>query len=278
MNTKTSSRRSPLAFFLLVFALSIPFWVVAAMVRQRLPLPMNLPVSSLSVFCPLIAALILVRKEDGPGGAKRLLRRVFDYRRIKRKIWYLPIILGMPLIMVVSYGVMRLMGLPLPAQSRVPLLAIPVLFVVYFAAAAGEETGWMGYAVDPLLDRWSALKTSLVLGSGWAVWHVTLYVQAHHDLAWIAWQSFSLVAVRLLIVWLYNNTGKAVLAAILFHDMMNVSQGLFPNSSSHYDPAVTAPVIVIAAVIVTFLWGAKTLARYRYATAALPGRLEEASK
>jgi membrane protease YdiL (CAAX protease family) len=184
----------------------------------------------------------------------------------------------MPVIMVVSYGVMRLMGLPLPAQPRVPLLAAPVLFVVYFVAAAGEETGWMGYAVDPMQDRWSALKTSLVLGSGWAVWHVTLYAQAHHDLAWIAWQSFSLVAVRLLIVWLYNNTGKAVLAAIVFHDMMNVSQGLFPNSASHYDPAVTAPIIVIAAVIVTFLWGAKTLARYRYTTAALPGRFEEASK
>jgi uncharacterized protein len=278
MNTNVSSRRSPLAFFLLVFALSIPFWVAAAMVRQTLPLPMNLPVSSLSVFCPLIAALILVRREDGPSGARRLLRRVFDYKRIKRKIWYLPTILGMPLIMVVSYGVMRLMGLPLPAQPRVPLLAIPVLFVVYFVAAAGEETGWMGYAVDPLLDRWSALKTSLVLGSGWAVWHVTLFAQAHHDLAWIAWQSFSLVAVRLLIVWLYNNTGKAVLAAILFHDMMNVSQGLFPNSSSHYDPAVTAPIIVTAAVIVTFLWGAKTLARYRFTAVAMPGRLEEASK
>jgi hypothetical protein len=138
MNTNVSSRRSPLAFFLLVLALSIPFWVVAATVRQRLPLPMNLPVSSLSVFCPLIAALILVRREDGPG-VKRLLRTLFDYRRIKRKIWYLPIIFGMPLIMVVSYGVMRLMGLPLPAQPRIPLLAAPVLFVVYFVAAAGER-------------------------------------------------------------------------------------------------------------------------------------------
>jgi CAAX protease family protein len=278
MNTNTPSRKSPLAFFLLVFALSIPFWVAAAMVRQTLPLPMNLPVSSLSVFCPLIAALILVRREDGPGGIKKLLRKVLDYRRIKRKIWYLPIIFGMPLIMVVSYAVMRLIGLPLPAQPRIPLLAVPVLFVVYFAAAAGEEAGWMGYAVDPMQEHWSALKTSLVLGSGWAVWHVTLFAQAHHDLAWIAWQSLSLVAVRLLIVWLYNNTGKAVLAAILFHDMMNVSQGLFPNSASHYDPAVTAPVIVIAAVIVTFLWGAKTLARYRYTAVALPGRFGEASK
>jgi membrane protease YdiL (CAAX protease family) len=278
MNTNTSSRKPPLAFFLLVLALSVPFWVVAAMVRQRLPLPMNLPLSSLSVFCPLIAALILVRREDGPGGIRRLLRRVFDYRRIKRKIWYLPIIFGMPLIMVVSYGVMRLMGLPLPAQPRIPLLAAPVLFVVYFAAAAGEEAGWTGYAVEPMQDRWSALKTSLVLGSGWAIWHVTLYAQAHHDLAWIAWQTSSLVAVRLLIVWLYNNTGKAVLTAILFHDMMNVSQGLFPNSASHYDPAVTAPIIMIAAVIVTFLWGAKTLARYRFTTAALPGRFEEVSR
>jgi hypothetical protein len=43
---------------------------------------MNLPVSALQVFCPLVAALILVYRDDGLSGAKKLLKRVFDYRKI----------------------------------------------------------------------------------------------------------------------------------------------------------------------------------------------------
>jgi hypothetical protein len=54
------------------------------------------------------------------------------------------------------------------------------------------------------------------------------------------------VALRILIVWLYNNTGKSVYG-------------------SYYDPAVTGAIAVIAAAIVTYLWGSRTLARYRYA-------------
>jgi hypothetical protein len=71
--------------------------------------------------------------------------------------------------------------------------------------------------------------------------------------------------VRVIIVWLYNNTGKSVLVTILFHDMLNVSEFLFPNYGSHYDPAITGILIIITAVIVTFFWGAKTLAHFRYA-------------
>ena len=260
-----SSRKSPQRFFLLVFALSIPFWLIGAMAGRGLPLPMNLPVSALMFPCPLIAALILVYREERLGGVRRLLQRVFDYKRIKPKLWYVPIIFLLPIIYLLSYGIMRLMGRPLP-ELHIPFLTIPILFIVFFIAAVDEEAGWMGYVVDPMQDRWSALKTGIVLGSVWGILHVVPDIQAHHGLAWIAWQhGVYAVALRILIVWFYNNTGKSVFAAILVHDTDNVSWSLFPNYGSHYDPAVTGAITAIAAVIVTFLWGAKTLARYRYA-------------
>ena len=143
---------------------------------------MNLPVSSLMAVCPMIAACILVYQEEKGGGIKRLLKRIFDYKSIKPKIWYAPILCLMPLIMVLSYAVMLLLGRPLPAPN-IALLTIPFLFVVFFLSAAGEEAGWMGYAVDPLQERWSAVATSLLLGFVWAIWHVVPYLQADHDLA-----------------------------------------------------------------------------------------------
>jgi len=196
MNDDASLKKSPLKFYILVFALSVPFWLFGAIAESLSErLPVNLPVSSLMAVCPLIAALILVNKEDKFGGIKKLLKKV----------------------------------------------------------------------IDPIQDRWSALQTSLVMGAVWGIWHVVPYIQAHHNLSWIVWQCFFTIAARVLIVWLYNNTGKSVLSAIIFHTMINVSYSLFPNYGSHYNPAVVGVITAIIATIVVFLWGSKTLARYRYA-------------
>jgi hypothetical protein len=43
-------------------------------------------VSSLAVFCPLVAASILVYRENQPAGVTELLKRSFDYGRIRAKV------------------------------------------------------------------------------------------------------------------------------------------------------------------------------------------------
>ncbi len=265
IDERTPRPRSPWIFFALTLILAAPFWLIGAVTAQSLPqgLGMNLPISSLMVLSPISAAIILVYREEKRAGVKRLLKSVFDLKRITHAIWYVPIILLMPLITLLSYGVMRLMGIALP-DLHIPWLMIPILFALYFIAAAGEEAGWMGYAIDPLQGRWNALGASVILGSVWAIWHIPAFIQAHDTPTWIAAQCVLLVATRILMVWLYNNTGKSILAAILVHDLMNVSDALAPNYSSPYAPVIVGGVTAILVVIVTFLWGAKTLARFRY--------------
>ena len=255
----TAPRRRPLLpFFVLVLAFSVPFWFVGA--RTGRQLLEGLPLSALMAICPVIAASVLVYRERKMAGVIALLRRAFDYPRIREKIWYLPILLLMPGVMLVSYGVMRVLRIPLP-NPHISVFAATVLFLAFFVFALGEEVGWMGYAIDPLQARWSALQASLLLGAVWAVWHVVPLVQVHRPLEWIAWWSLGTVASRVLIVWLYTNTGKSVFAAILFHAMSNVSTFLFPNFGSHYDPRITGLIIAVVAVVVIVVWGPQTLAR-----------------
>jgi hypothetical protein len=71
-----------------------------------------------------------------------------------------------------------------------------------------------------------------------------------------------LIPARVIIVWIYNNTGKSLFATILYHAMSNVSMFLFPNYGSHYDPFITSIILVSIAAIVVFAWGPKTLARF----------------
>lgn len=267
MSVHASSKKSPLTFFVLVFVFSVPFWLLGAEGgRLTNAISVNLPISSLMAVCPLIAALILTYRENKSSGVKNLLKRVFDYKRTSRKIWYVPVIFLMPLIMTLSYFVMSLIGTALPELqfSFQIILIAPILFFVFFISAVGEEMGWSGYAIDPLQDRWGALQASIILGAVWAIWHVVPYIEANNSATWIFWECLASVALRVLIVWLYNNTGKSLFAAILFHAMIDVTWVLFPIYGSYYNPEITGIIIIIAATIAAFLWGSKTLTRYRH--------------
>ncbi len=250
--------RSPLLFIVLIFALSVPFWVVGALTnRQLLP---GIPVSALSLICPVTAAAILVHRAHGWAGVLAFLQRSRDFRRVNAKIWYLPTMLLMPGIMVLSYLVLRRMGVVLP-DPQFSMTTTLLLSVVFFVAAIGEELGWSGYAIDPLQDRYGALAGALILGAVWVVWHVIPLLSVPRSPGWIAWWSLGTVAVRVIITWLYNNTGRSVFVAILFHAMINLTWQLFPGDGAAYDPRVTSVITALVACIVVIVYGPRTLVR-----------------
>ncbi|HZW04646.1 MAG TPA: hypothetical protein VFF68_12010, partial [Anaerolineaceae bacterium] len=112
--------------------------------------------------------------------------------------------------------------------------------------------------------RWSALAASLLIGAFWGAWHIVPFLQQQRGPAWILWQALGMVPFRVLIVWLFNNTGNSVFAAIVFQAVANVSQFLFPNLGSHYNPLYPFIFLTVSAGIVVFLWGPETLARFRF--------------
>ena len=144
-----------------MFALSLPFWLLGAVTERHL-LP-GLPLSALAFLCPVTAAAVLVHRQDGTAGVIGLLKRAFDYQRIRPKIWYAPIFLLMPGVMVLSYGVMCVIRVPLPTpQFSAP--ATVGLFLAFFLGGAGEELGWSGHIIDRLQRRWTALQASVLVG------------------------------------------------------------------------------------------------------------------
>ncbi|MDF2510647.1 MAG: hypothetical protein K0S04_513 [Herbinix sp.] len=263
MNIEVSQKKSPLKFHILLIVLSLPFWILGVVAgRLADQLPINLPISALMAICPIIAAIILVHKENGARGIRELMGRTFYYKGVSNKIWYLPCVFMMPLVLLLSYTAMRLLNLPLPIP-HIQIIAIPIFLLVFFIAAIAEEVGWTGYLYEPMLKRWSALKTGVFIGAIWGIWHVIPLIQAGNDPIWIVWQVITSIFNRILMIWIYNNSRKNVFLGIIYHMMINVSVFLFPNYGSHYDPAITSIILGIVTMIVTFLWGSKTLAKYR---------------
>lgn len=250
-------------FFLLVILISIPFYVLGA-VGGRLPIATFLPLNAIMAFVPMLAALILVYWGSGFSGAMTFLSRGLDYRRIRGVGWIIAALLLMPIVFLLEYGVLRLAGRALPDVQFFSIAKIVAFALMFFIGAIGEELGWQGYAFARLTDQMSALRAALILGAIWALWHVIPFAQMGRSGAWIVWQGLSMVALRIVIVWLFVNTGQSVFIAVLFHTTTNMAWGLFPNYGSYYDPFVMFSVVALMAAIVVVTWGPSTLVRFRF--------------
>jgi membrane protease YdiL (CAAX protease family) len=226
---------SVFTFFVLVFILSIPFWILGIVHPFQL-LP-GLPISALGAFTPAIAALILFYKSNRFPGVLWLLQRSLDFKRVENKYWYLAFILINPAIAVLAYGIMRTGNETIPKPAPLTLDIFPLL-LIFFIGALGEELGWSGYATEPLQQHWGTVPTGILLGVVWAVFHFIPLLQVHRSIGWITWWSLGTISARIIMTWLYIHSGKSVFAASVFHAISNLCWQLFPINGSYYDPRI----------------------------------------
>ena len=268
MNANFSENRSIRYFLLLLFGLSIPLWVGGAMYDVQL-FP-GFKLFQLPLAMPALAALILIYRESGKDGIVALLKRTYDFRNIKSKIWYLPILLVLPSISLLEYLILRMSGTPVPS----PQFSLPIFlgYSTVFFLTFGEELGLTGYATDPMQQRHSALKSGLLLGLVWAGYHIPGFIiSGYYSSEWILWHVIYTIVSRVLFVWVYNNSGESLFSMALMHWTFGLFWILFPQTGnlqkapSIYDPRIAALTAISYVAIVTWLWGSKTLAQYRYA-------------
>ncbi len=229
-------RRWPVLFAVFVLALSLPFWRFGG------------GASGWQAGCPAIAAVLLLGWAEGRAGLRRLLRRLVDFSGIRPRWWLVPAVVTAPLVVLASHW---MLGRPV---AEVSVASIPLSCCVFLIGAVGEEVGWSGYLTDPTVRRFGMPGGGVVVGVFWAAWHIPgWYVRAGHSLVWIAGEFLLMVALRVIIVWLYERAGKCLAVAILFNAAINVSEFLFPNNGSRFDPVVAGLVAsVIAAALIVF--------------------------
>lgn len=97
-----------------------------------------------------------------------------------------------------------------------------------------------------------------ILGAIITLWHVPLYFYGTDDPLFFRKQIMFPLALRILIVWIFNNTGKSIFATIIFHAMFNTGYMLLEANHAF----VTAVSLIIALVVV-YLWTPKTMAHFR---------------
>jgi membrane protease YdiL (CAAX protease family) len=206
------------AYFAITFGIS---WIAALCVAlpwllrgRGLPNLAGILMFPAMLLGPGITGLVMTRAVSGPAGLGALGSRLREWR-LGRWYWVLVI----PPILVC--------GILLSLQVLVSPKFAPNVFLVgvWFGVPAGylEEIGWMGFAFERLRARGTALSAAVVLGVMWAAWHlpvVDFLGTAHpHGSFWLPFFlafGTAMTAMRVLISWVYVNTGS-LLAAQLLH-------------------------------------------------------------
>ncbi len=210
MNTHTSriKRHALLIFCTLPIALTF--------VATRLPLPGEV-VSVVMVFIPTLIALGLTAMADGWGGVQALLGKLAQWR--VRPTWIvIALALGLVLRVTMS-GIALLLGL-IPAIYLRPWspIQLALFAVMLFLFALPEELGWRGYALPKLLSKHSPLTTSLMIGVLWGSLHLALTLPGMIYAGAPLLPTFlELIALSVLMTWLYIQSGGNILLSSLFH-------------------------------------------------------------
>jgi len=274
MPMKSNAPAHPWLFFALVYGLSAPFWILSTRMTHS-GLPDNLPVTDIgAALTPTIAAAILRYREAGARGVGELFRRVVDFRRIRKKRWLFTAIVVFPLLYLVTYLAMRVLAYPVATVWN-PSPVLVGVFALFFVAATAEELGYTAYETDALQKRMTALKTALVIGPPWALWHLPSMIAMGQPVELILWGLCVTVAFRILSVWIYNNAGASTFAVIVMHAIGSTSRTGYPGGRSGYElghGSIAYAIIIVFTLTVVVLWRPATLANFlgRKSVKAIP--------
>ena len=226
----------PLSYFFIAFLLTFAFWFGGAYLSfqdeyRHLHMALMLP----GLMTPFLVALVMTFTAKNPQLYKDFINRLTNLRLIRIK--YLPaFLLLMPLSVLVSIG----LSLPFGGTLEQFQLAegfsfssgfVPVLLLLLLAATF-EELGWRGYAFDSLQSRFSYFTASFIFSLLWSLWHFPLiFVNGSYQFEifqaniWFGINFFiSIIPMGILISWICAKNGKSILAAIIFHLIINLSQ------------------------------------------------------
>ena len=212
------NRHPVVAYFVLTFAIS---WLGAlAVVAPRLLRGEAIPKFSgilmfpVMLLGPVVSGILLTRVADGTSGLRDLFSRM---RPIQVGTQWYAALLTPPATILLVLLFLKTFVSPVFAPNR--------FFVgASFGIVAGffEEIGWTGYAFPKMRQTANPLGAAIALGVLWGAWHIPvidyLGTATPHGSYWLPYFlafTTAMMAMRVLICWIYVNTKSVALAQLM---------------------------------------------------------------
>jgi membrane protease YdiL (CAAX protease family) len=242
------------------FALFCGLTIALTFAATLLPLPGELA-AVVMVFIPALLAISLTAVSKGRAGVGFLFSKLANWR-ISLKWVVIALALALVIRLAMSFIALGL-GMISTIQFRPggPAQYI-ILAVIFFVFAIPEELGWRGYALPKLLERYSPLAASLIVGVLWGSLHLALLLPGMmNEGAPPLPTILGLVGGSVLFTWLYVNSNGNIVLTTPFHAAQSffviVNEGLTVTQQAW----LMAGVYLAVALIVVLATGSRLTRR-----------------
>jgi membrane protease YdiL (CAAX protease family) len=232
------------------FAYSWAFWGAAIASGQEWTEFPTVLLYVLGGIGPSLVVVVLVHLGFSPESAAAFWRRVYERGRIGA-VWYIAIaaIAVLPNLLAKIVPAGSVSG----ADEEVALIAILPVAVL---AGLAEELGWRGYLLDRLLSTSPVVAAGRPCLDGLAPalllhrWHGSergpgLWSQDFwFDMA-------NRVPLAVLFAWVYVNTARSILSAVLLHAADNISSVLISPEGDQLIVRLVVVIVLAAAAVVS---------------------------
>lgn len=199
--------------------------------------PFEMVAAIVPVFGPMVAAVVVVKTT---GRSLRVWIRSLGPVPGKAR-WYLAAVLLIGALVAITTAAYVVAG----GELTVPAVTAPALLITFLIAmtlgGGPEELGWRGYLLPRLQQRWSPVGATLIVGLGWAIWHLPLFVLPGAQNAGQPFVLFALVVIAMsfAFTWLYNVANGSILPVVLLHGLNNTSGLLYPFAADTSWPSTS---------------------------------------
>ena len=274
MKIRDSAGRHPVvAYFALAFAIAWggslitagPLFLSGAAIELEADALQLLGIGLSVLAGPLLAGLAMTALVDGRAGLRRLASGAVRWRVGAR--WYAALLIFPTLLLAASLALAAW-----AAPELGPIFFAPGI-VMGLLAGLIEEVGWMGFAYPLMRARQGVLRAAVVLGLLHALWHIVPnFLGSYHGLEGYWLLSFAgsflfIAALRILIVWVYENTQSLLLAQLMHASSTGFYAVLIPTAVAPANWAlftwVYAAALTAAAGVVVAVYGRELRGRRR---------------
>lgn len=213
---------------------------------------------------PFISGLAMTLIADGWSGIGDIFSRMLRWRVGLQ--WYAAALLIFPSLILIV-----LLSLSSTVSSAFMPGFVAFGFTGGLLAGFIEETGWMGYAYPRMEARWGVWRATIYLALLHGLWHAAadfLGSSGAYGVYWlprfILMWFIAMSAMRVLLVWIYRNTGSLFLAQLTHASstgalIMMDPQGIAPEYTTLwygiYAAVLWIPALVVIAIFGTTLGG-----------------------
>ncbi len=239
MDITSFFKRHPLwAYLIVAYVFSWALWSVLVVTAppgamQAGISPTFFVLAILGGIGPSLAGIVTTAIVDGKEGLRDLFAR-FRWWRVGIG-WYAVALLITPLVALATLAVEGALGMPTATLEEI-IGTLPISIIWPIFAALGEEFGWRGFYLPRLQKRHTALRSSIVVGVAWGLWHIPTQYLAFRQYGLLVAFAYvfvvhivAITAQSTVMTWVHNNARQSLLLMILFHfGLTSTTLFLFP--------------------------------------------------